>query len=260
MSVAALGDGLTVLEHLSRNEVMDVYDVWDERRYCRCVAKLLRPDHEDLDRDRERLLREGRMLLGFTHPHIVRAYELRETPALLLLLEALSGETVSHLIDNRPRRMGLDELAILGLQVGSAVRYVHTAGWLHLDLKAANVIIDAGFAKLIDFSLARAPGNHRSGIGTRPYLAPEQAAGGELGAAADVWGLGSLLFETATGATPFESPVGDSYPQLVDRAPPVRTLRRLPAALSAVIDACLEIEAERRPSVEEVLEALEAFA
>ena len=92
------------------------------------------------------------------------------------------------------------------------MRYVHAAGWLHLDLKPSNVIIDAGFAKLIDFSLARAPGNHRAGIGTRPYLAPEQAAGGELGAAADVWGLGSLLFETATGATPFESPVATAIP------------------------------------------------
>ena len=260
VSVVALDDGLTVLEHLSRNEVMDVYDVWDERRYCRCVAKLLRPDREDVDRDRKRLLREGRMLLGFTHPHIVRAYELRETPALMLLLEALSGETVSHLIDTRSRRIGVDELAILGLQVGSAVRHVHAAGWLHLDLKPSNVIIDAGFAKLIDFSLARAPGNHRAGIGTRPYLAPEQAAGGALGAAADVWGLGSLLFETATGMTPFETPDDDSYPQLVDRAPPVRTLCRLPAALSAVIDACLEIEAAGRPSIEEVLEALEEFA
>ncbi len=260
MSVVALDPGLTVLEHLSRNEVMDVYDVWDERRYCRCVAKLLRPDRERVDRDRERLLREGRMLLGFTHPHIVRAYELRETPAPMLLLEALSGETVSHLIDNRPRRIGADELAILGLQVGSAVRYVHAAGWLHLDLKPSNVIIDGGFAKLIDFSLARAPGRHRAGIGTRSYLAPEQAAGGDLGVAADVWGLGILLFETATGVSPFDRPDESRYSQLDERAPRVRGLRRLPAALDAVIDACLEVEAVDRPSIDEVLEALEGLA
>ena len=128
MSVVAFGDGLTVLELLSHNEVMDVFDVWDQRRYCRCVAKLLRPDREDVARDRERLVREGRMLLGFAHPHIVRAYELRETPMLMLLLEALSGETLSHLIEARPRRIPVTELAILGLQTGSAVRYVHSAG------------------------------------------------------------------------------------------------------------------------------------
>ena len=122
------------------------------------------------------------------------------------------------------------------------------------------MIIDAGFAKLIDFSLARAPGDHRAGIGTRPYLAPEQAAGGELGPAADIWGLGSLLFETATGLAPFERADDDAYPQLVDRAPSVRTLRRLPAALGAAIDACLETEAGDRPSIDELLEALERFA
>jgi serine/threonine protein kinase len=260
VSAVAFGDGLAVLDHLSHNEVMDVYDVWDERRYCRCVAKVLRPDRENVTRDRERLTREGRMLLGFTHPHIVRGYELREVPTLMLLLEALSGETLSHLIDERPRRISATELAILGLQLGSALRYVHAAGWLHLDVKPSNVIIDAGFAKLIDFSLARGPGIHRAGIGTRPYLAPEQAAGGELGPAADVWGLGSLLFETATARAPFEGGAEDSYPQLVDRALAVRTLRRLPAAVGCAIDACLETEVADRPSMDELLEALEQFA
>jgi serine/threonine protein kinase len=261
-----LGDGspiapdLTVLEHLSRNQVMDVYDVWDERRYCRCVAKALRPDCEDSQRDRERLRREGELLERFTHPHVVRAYETREVPRLIVVLEALSGETLSHLIDSRTQRMPASELALLGLQVGSATRYLHTEGWLHLDLKPSNVIIDAGFAKLIDLSLTRAPGPNRAGVGTRDYLSPEQARGGELTAAADVWGLGMLIFETACGDPPFPSSDDVEYPQLHQRAPSIRALRRLPPAFGGLIDACLDPEPADRPSIDSCLDVLERFA
>jgi serine/threonine protein kinase len=255
-----MGTRLTVLEHLSRNQVMDVYDVWDERRYCRCVAKVLHPDFSDSAHDQERLRREGELLCGFTHPHFVRAYEIRDTPSLVVLLETLSGETVSHLIAHRPRRMPSSELAILGLQVGSATRYLHAEGWLHLDLKPSNVIVDGGLAKVIDLSLARPPGYNRAGIGTRPYLSPEQARGGELTTAADVWGLGALLFETACGRPPFESSAAFTYPQLHQHAPSVLTQRRLPKGLADVIDACLEAEPGGRPPVDRVLDTLERFA
>jgi serine/threonine protein kinase len=151
------------------------------------------------------------------------------------------------------------ELAILGLQIGSAARYLHAAGWLHLDLKPSNVIVDGGLAKLIDLSLARPPGPSRAGVGTRPYLSPEQARGGELTVAADVWGLGGLLFETACGSPPFERSAASIYPQLHQRAPSVHAARRLPKALGDVIDACLEPEPGERPPVDLVLETLERF-
>jgi serine/threonine protein kinase len=257
---SALAPGLVVLEHLSRNQVMDVYDVWDEGRYCRCVAKLLRPDFERSQRERARLRREGELLQRFTHPHIVRAYETRETPATVVLLETLSGETLSHLIEHRTRRMAAAELAILGLQIGSATRYMHAEGWLHLDLKPSNVIIDMGSAKLLDLSLARAAGHHKAGIGTRPYLAPEQARGGELGPAADVWGLGALLFDTACARPPFATSDACPYPQLDQRAPSVRAERRLPPELAELIDACLESDPARRPSIDSILATLEKYA
>jgi eukaryotic-like serine/threonine-protein kinase len=263
---AEIAPGLMVLEHLSRNEVMDVYDVWDERRYCRCVVKALRPDCERSPRDRRRLRREGELLARFTHPHIVRAYETIVAPRLMVVLEALPGETLSHLLDRRSRRAAIVELAILGLQVGSATRYLHAEGWLHLDLKPSNVIIDGGIAKLLDLSLARPPGPNAAGIGTRPYLSPEQARGGELTAAADVWGLGSLLWEAACGDPPFADDADDedggraAHPQLHTRAPSVRGRRRMPSALGELIDACLEPDPADRPPIDAVLAGLERFA
>jgi serine/threonine protein kinase len=251
---------LTVLEHLSRNQVMDVYDVWDQRRWCRCIAKALRPDCEATSRDRERLLREGELLQRFTHPHLVRAYETRHAPRLVVVLETLAGETISHLIAERRTRLPVSELAVLGLQLGSAVRYLHGEGWLHLDLKPSNVIVDAGMVKLFDLSLTRRPGTYHGGIGTRGYQAPEQAAGGELGTPADVWGFGAVLFETACDAPPFEVSDEDSSPQLHRRAPRVRSLRRLPSGLGALIDACLAPAPADRPTIGDCLAELERHA
>jgi serine/threonine protein kinase len=257
---ATLAEGLTVIEHLSRNEALDVYDVWDTGRYCRCVAKLVMPDRSPEDRAHARLLLEGELLERFAHPHIVRAFETIRSPQTIVLLETLSGETLGHLIDRRERRrLPLGELAILGLQLGSAIRYMHSQGYLHLDVKPSNAVVEQGYVKLLDLSLARPPGACRRGVGTRPYLSPEQARGGELTAAADVWGLGATLYAAATGQPPFEDPEAN-YPQLEVRAPPVRGLRRLPGSIAAALDACLEPGAAERPSVDEVLDALELVA
>src|SRR5262249_35558233 len=122
-----------------------------------------------------------------------------------------------------------------------------------------NVIVDQGVAKLLDLSLARRPARRtRRGAGTRAYLAPEQARGGPLSAATDVWGLGALLFEAAVGEPPV--PGGDGDPQLHRRAAAVGRLRRLPDGLGDTIDACLEPDAERRPTLDAVMAALEQVA
>jgi serine/threonine protein kinase len=93
-----------------------------------------------------------------------------------------------------------------------------------------------------------------------PYLAPEQARGGELSAAADIWGLGALLFDTACARPPFESSEVSRYPQLSRRAPSVRTERRLPTEFAELIDACLHPEPTERPPIDSILETLEKFA
>ena len=268
MTVLARGDlvapGYRVVEHLSRTRRLDTYEVWSDERACGCIAKLLRPDRAGEARARAALVAEGERLLALSHPHLVRAYEVVERPHPVVILETLEGETVAHLVERRPRGLDADEVAWLGLQLASALGYLHRHGLLHLDVKPANVIADAGRAKLIDLSIARPPGPCKAGGGTWAYMAPEQATGGHVDEAADVWGLGAVLFEAAAGRPPFELPdvptldtegrADAGYPQLEGRAPALAGTT--PEPLAQLVSACLEPVALDRPSLAEVRAAL----
>jgi eukaryotic-like serine/threonine-protein kinase len=257
---SVVAPGYEVREHLSRGRALDVYEVWSETRGCLCVVKTLRPDRADDRAARRRLATEGELLLALTHPHVVRAYELVRRPRLALVLETLTGATLAYVVEARARRLPLTELAVLGLQLASALAYLHRHGYLHLDLKPSNVVCDGGLAKLIDLSIARPPGLARRSIGTRPYMAPEQARGSRLTESADVWGLGVVLYEAATGRRPFEGADAEGYPQLRGRADPMRRSRRLPGELAGVVDACLDPEPGARPTIPDVVRVLDDLA
>ena len=267
----AIAPTYRVIEHLSRGRALDVYDVWSEERECRCVAKGLRPDRAADRSAIRRLVREGRLLRGLSHPHIVRGYELLPPPRPLVIMETLSGETLAHLIEEG-ERLAPVEIAHLGLQLCSAMQYVHRNRFLHLDLKPSNIVAENGRAKIIDFSLARRPGRARSGIGTWCYMAPEQVRGGELTPAADVWGVGVVLWEAAAGQPAFggeddeallptsseEDLAEELHPQLRRPAERVRRHRRLPVALARAIDTALDPEPLARPSVAALAALLES--
>jgi serine/threonine protein kinase len=267
--------GYETLALLRRGHDLDVYDAWSEERATRCVVKVVRPDRLDRDGPRQRLLAEGRLLVGLTHPHIVRAYEVIEEPVPMVVMETLAGETLGHMIEVREAELTTAELAQLGLHLSSAIRYLHRHDVLHLDLKPSNVIAECGRAKLIDLSVARPPGPAHAGIGTHWYMSPEQARGGDLGPAADVWGIGTVLFEAATGEPAFDDPeasdddyeewdesVSESldesdYPQLAQPARRIDELRPLPPELADLVAACLDPDPARRPGVDDLMRTLE---
>ncbi len=209
------------------------------------MAKTIRPDRADVPRVRDRLLLEGRLLTTLSHPHLVRGFEVVEEPVPVVIVETLMGYDLEEIVDWRARRLPSTDLAHLGRQLASALQYLHTNGYLHLDVRPANVMAHGGKATLIDLSIARPPGEVRPGFGTKEYMAPEQARGGVVSAATDAWGLGGTLYAAATGVPP--------HPE-VRR---VRALRpRLHAALAEVIDACLSPDPADRPGIVEVHDRL----
>ena len=234
--------GYRIIEHLSRTRRFDTYEVWSDERACSCVAKALRPDRRRDRRAREALLAEGRRLVSLAHPHIVRGYEVATEPEPVVIMETLDGETVAHLVDRHPDGLPAEEVAWLGIHLASALRYLHGHGLLHLDVKGSNVVADGGRAKLIDLSLARAPGRYEAGVGTWCYLSPEQARGDRLGPPADVWGVGVVLYEAATGDE-------------VEGCPP-SARGRTADVLAGAIDACLAPVPADRPGLDELMRRL----
>jgi len=261
-----LAPGYVVVEHLQRGRRLDVYDVWSEERYCRCIAKTLRPDRADDRRGLAQLRLEGRLLSRLAHPHLVRAYETTMTldqPRPALILEAVPGTVLDEAIGERGR-LRPQEVARLGLQLSSVLHYLHGRGWLHLDVKPSNVIASDRGVVLIDLSLAARIGKRSSG-GTFDYRSPEQAHRVPLTEAADVWGLGGTLYAALSGVAPYAEWEYDSeerprYPQLDARPLPLAKRGRFPRLLRAVIDACLELDLAARPGLTEIATALEAFS
>jgi serine/threonine protein kinase len=270
-----LAPGYVVIEHVRRGEDLDCYETWSSQRYCRCFVKTLQPDAATDASARRYLKREARLLLSLSHPHLVRAYEYIVPPdgqPPLLVLENLTGATLSYLLNHnggRPARLSAADLRHLGQQLCSVLRYLHSRGYLHLDVKPSNIIASHGVARLIDLSLARPPGHCPAGTGTPGYLSPEQLAGGELGPPADVWGVGLVLYQAATGTQPFDLPdvslpTGSTLSRcdalLAHPAPKVRARRRLPPDVATVIDACLHRDPDRRPTLEVLDAALATLA
>lgn len=259
-----LAPGYEVIAHMSRGNNLDVYDAWSEERACRVIAKTPRPDHLEDRRTVRALMREGRLLKKFTHPHIVRAYEVSKEPQPVVILETLTGATLAYLIDTRPRRLAISEIVHLGLHLCSALHYIHRQGVLHLDLKPSNIISESWLAKIIDLSIARSPGQGEEGTGTDQYMAPEQVTGDHLSPATDVWGVGAVLWEAATGEEPFNAEDEDDeepgYEQLERRIDPIRSYRRVPAAFASLVESCLEPDPAGRPTIEELMKGLKAIS
>jgi serine/threonine protein kinase len=171
------------------------------------------------------------------------------------VLETASGPPLEQLI-SLEGRLGVYDVAFVGVHVSSALGYLHHRGILHRDVTPSNVICERGIGKLIDLSLA-CPIGHRSqpGVGTAQYMPPEQAEGGVLTQAVDVWALGAVLYEAITGVPAFGSEA-DGRPQASGRAEPVRRHRRLPRILSGLVDACLDPDPQERPTMSSVGEIL----
>ncbi len=236
-----------------------VYAAWDERLHRRVALKQIRPEIAGPSL-RERFRREARAVAQLDHPAIVRIHDLVETPeGDWLVLQYVEGTTLAQWLREGP--LPPERVAAVARDVLSALEAAHSAGLLHRDLKAENVMLaPSGRAMVLDFGLAKLyaaepgppPGETVTAglVGTYRAMSPEQANGLALDPRSDLFSLGVLLYEAATGISPFQAatPVETLTRVCTHLQTPVRELvPTTPEPLSKLIDALLEKDADRRP-------------
>ncbi|HEX2293805.1 MAG TPA: serine/threonine-protein kinase [Actinomycetota bacterium] len=245
----------------------EAYLAFDEELQCLVVAKLLRPHLVDDASSLRTLRAEARAVTQLNHPVLHRCFGVvADGPRPHLVLEHLEGPRLSTLL-RRQTRLAIEQAIPLGLQLSSALHYMHRQEIVHLDVKPKNVIMSAS-PRLIDLSVARSFSSARDAtdpVGTDAYMAPEQCEPkllGGMGPAADAWGWGVTMYEATTGVLPFprvSDGVGpERWPQAhLDPAP---VAGDVPPALSELVMTCLEKRPENRPPQSEIAAALEPLS
>ena len=253
-----------IREKLGTGGMGEVYLAEDTKLSRNVALKVLPPElASNLDR-RERFHREAKAVAALNHPYIVTLHSVEEAEGVLFLtLELVEGETLRERIDRGP--LPVEQVFELGSQIGEGLSKAHAAGILHRDLKPHNVMVTVdGRAKLLDFGLAKflAPGatdpdaatmaretSPGMTLGTAGYMAPEQALGKDVDARADLFALGVVLYEMATGRSPFRGEtLAAFFDSLLHDAPPspLTVNPDLPRDLVRIIERALEKEPSRR--------------
>ncbi len=256
-----------LLDLIGRGGMGEVWRARDESLGRRVAVKCLKPLAEHGDSAfmrvlRERFRREARVAAALQHRGVTVVHDFGEHEGqLYLVMELLEGRNLSQLLeDDKQSPLPVIEVIEVAEQVAAALAYTHDQGIVHRDLKPANVMRTGdGTVKICDFGIARL--GHDIGftakltgtgiaMGTPHYMSPEQIAGTTVDHRSDLYSLGCVLYEIATGAPPFEG--GDAWSVLVghrDATPPPPRARRpeLPRALEHIILGLLAKDPDQRP-------------
>jgi eukaryotic-like serine/threonine-protein kinase len=251
-----------ILSLLGAGGMGEVYQARDTRLDRKVAVKVLAPELENDPDFRARFEREAKAISALNHPHICGLYDIgREHDTEYLVLELLEGETLAARLERGP--LPLAQVLRFGIEIADALEAAHRKGIVHRDLKPGNVMLTATGVKLLDFGLAK----HTSGaagqalsmlataprtgtaqgtiIGTLQYMAPEQVQGGPADARTDIFALGSILHEMATGRRAFEATTQASLIAkiLETDVPAVSTLAPVaPPVFDHVVQGCLAKE------------------
>ncbi|HVS09471.1 MAG TPA: serine/threonine-protein kinase, partial [Planctomycetota bacterium] len=255
-----------ILAPLGEGAMGEVYKARDVRLERTVAIKVLRGGVAESPGRRQRFKREAKAIASLTHPHICTLYDVDSgTGVEYLVMEYIDGKTLAQCLLEGP--LPMEQVLRLGSEIADALGFAHRLGIVHRDVKPANVMLTRSGAKLLDFGLAklRSEGGGLAAelaapqpkaltaegtvVGTPAYMAPEQLEGHELDGRADVFALGALLYEMATGKRAFAASTAVAAMAAILSHSPSRLdhLERLsPPAFDRLVRRCLEREADDR--------------
>ncbi len=244
--------GKTVLHYRIQKEIgkggMGVVYKAEDTKLDRIVAvKALATDLLSDEKARTRFLREARAASAIDHPNICMVYEVNEVDdQLFFVMQYVEGRTLKKVINGRP--LPLDQVLDYALQLADAFAEAHRRNILHRDIKSSNVmvnernqlkVLDFGLAKLIKSSGAEAAGGELTQLGTpfgtASYMSPEQARGEAADARSDIFSLGVVIYEMATGHLPFKGKTSVDMMHSVIHEPPAPFPQSVPQRLQQII-------------------------
>jgi cephalosporin-C deacetylase-like acetyl esterase len=242
-----------------------VYEAEDLRLHRRVALKFLLPGQLDDHVARERFEREARAASVLSHSHICVLYDVAEHDGQpFLVMERLRGSSLRERLETGP--LPVAQLLDIAIQVTDALDAAHTAGIVHRDIKPANIFItERGDAKVLDFGIARLRAQDSvppsqlltvetlttagTALGTVEYMSPEQVLGRPVDPRSDLFSLGVVLHQMATGTMPFAGgSTGAVFDEILHKmpTPAVRLNPRVPVELERILDRCLEKEPDKR--------------
>ena len=214
----------------------------------------------------ERFIREAQAASALNHPNIVTVYEvIRSGPTLAIVMELVTGTSLRRFCGTA---QSVGKVALWGRQMAHALAAAHARGIVHRDIKPENLMLRPdGYIKVLDFGLARQAGADREDeqcpAGTLGYMSPEEVLQRPITAASDIFSLGIVLYELASGTNPFRGDSAGATIRLIQGldAPPLPAQGKgVPRELDRLVRVMLSKSAAERPTASEVALRLEAIA